>query len=1727
MKKRFLFLLLLLAGAVLCAGEIQFKNANFDITFDTLGATVKTLIHDQVNWNAAGPKRQGNSFCDSRIGRTVEPKLQFNENFAALEYKLASWKTYKTTGWADVTFSVKGTVFDWLRLNKTYKIRTGDLLEVVYEFNNTSDKPQNFSFSPRWFMHRTDKENFFWQPTAKGIRKLKQQKSFFFVKQPPQTYIAVGADDNSGLLFEFPADATAGIMNWFIKGRSASTELFTDEITLPAKGKKVFSIKLHFTKDLNKLIAQKKFTAKPLKGKIPPMVDKMNQGEDRSYHIRTLKHEVPAETTFFDIELKPQYKDSWRAVKLPDNIPLDKIAVFRLENGAPSFDMPVGYVLNGRELLLKVPGFHPEGSNWRSSIKDGLLFEKFGARKVVGLHDFNCRIYYDRTDGLKLKEKAPAGGELILNGSFDIPGAKNPAMPKDHPFVLNKNFHAKYLKSGGTGNSPCLQGGELVFQMIPEAGMTYNVSFMYKNQGGDSMTRCYFSFYDAEGKRLAKSSVMMASSKNSFEWKKVTKKVYAPAEAAFMAVSVSRSSKKPARVCLDDLSVKPAPLSCSKITPLEQGRKELIDMWGVPLKSLESLSLDVANPHKKWFHPAEKPVDVLYLPFEHERGRLLRDKRIVVELAQRMQMNIKVIPVLRKIISSTGIYSIYVATFGKELSLYSYESLKAITKAPKVVLITSLNPKQFSKDLENILAAWQKQGTHFIVFSGNFLPKLKGKPVKAPVDLVMPIMKEVKRNRAFDWYKNGKSYVVECTPFGKSNPLVPVHMEDGAARHRYTYISRDYPWWEYQNLSKLQFIRFLAGVKPVVRLVSGNEKALTLKSTKDQNVTVEVTVSNMFREVKKELKIKAALKAASNTVALPAVDLPAGTFVADVRILNGEGKVLDAGAFRIDRSSAVKAQLTLKNANGIFPQGENLVFDLKLANLPASSVIEAEVEDTHQRIIARKTFPAKAAQTLTLELPAPRTILNNLIFRVKNNGKLLAEGIREFSSPAGPTDFTEFFGLTWGFQRYLARELELDGITSNSPYSANVQDIYRAARYENLAASPMGLASRRSSEYRGDRKTDPVRSPCFHDPAYLAKNTALLDQHYGKRNLLGYYDIRDFWSGDEQFLGSTVCYSPHCLKVFREELKKEYKTIGALNKEWNTSFASFDKVIPQQLDEIKSRENLAPWLDHKMFMAATFAWGQFRSHLGDLRKYNPHARMGASGTQKPGYGYDWVQYMKHCRVMSYYSGIQVKLIHDIGGKDILAGRWRTYCYPETDQETYCVSPMWIGLLRGSNMAAIWPPSMTNGDGTPTRNVRFAKAVMDELRQGITKLWLTGTAKPQIALLYSQSSLFTAMGTFGDSEWQNTQSSWLKLLDDMKYDCRYLSYEEVAEKGISSQYKLLILPAAVSLSDKEAAQIEKFVKQGGTVIADYAPGRYDGHGKRRTSAVLNRIFTPYSGPIDVAYEQLPQLGGRFKVAEKGIPFIQEKAYGKGRTILFNFSVSDYHFIQLGGMGGEVATSGSADAKLQLAMRKIVKKALERAGVAPCMAVLDEKGNDLPCMALMREDGGTLTAAVYKEAAMPRTRGVLPPGHDLIDRKKGHAVTVKLPVKGHVYDYRTGKYFGETDTFKSYLVPGIANFYSIQKKRVAGLDLQAPASVTAGSSVTLKFTARGAEGAQVFNVNVCGPDGKSLRFYRKNFRTAGGSGVYTFQIPFNAPKGKWQIRAAHVNTGIRKNINVTVK
>ena len=80
---------------------------------------------------------------------------------------------------------------------------------------------------------------------------------------------------------------------------------------------------------------------------------------------------------------------------------------------------------------------------------------------------------------------------------------------------------------------------------------------------------------------------------------------------------------------------------------------------------------------------------------------------------------------------------------------------------------------------------------------------------------------------------------------------------------------------------------------------------------------------------------------------------------------------------------------------------------------------------------------------------------------------------------------------------------------------------------------------------------------------------------------------------------------------------------------------------------------------------------------------------------------------------------------------------------------------------------------------------------------------------------------------------NVRKAWEYLLADSGIQYNFLAYDELIRRGVPAEYKVLILPACYALSDAEARRIREFCRAGGTVIADFACGLFDQHGKGRT------------------------------------------------------------------------------------------------------------------------------------------------------------------------------------------------------------------------------------------------------------------------------------------------------
>jgi hypothetical protein len=166
---------------------------------------------------------------------------------------------------------------------------------------------------------------------------------------------------------------------------------------------------------------------------------------------------------------------------------------------------------------------------------------------------------------------------------------------------------------------------------------------------------------------------------------------------------------------------------------------------------------------------------------------------------------------------------------------------------------------------------------------------------------------------------------------------------------------------------------------------------------------------------------------------------------------------------------------------------------------------------------------------------------------------------------------------------------------------------------------------------------------------------------------------------------------------------------------------------------------------------------------------------------------------------------------------------------------------------------------------------------------------------------------------------NVRKAWEYLLADSGIQYNFLAYDQLIRSGVPAEYKVLILPACYALSDAEAERIRTYCRSGGTVIADFACGLFDQHGKGRSRGALDDLFGVahagslskrdfFSGTLwvetnqDAAYSfrkfrQLFEttscrLQAGFAIAEPRLDTLKVKQFGRGRAVYLNLSPQRY-------------------------------------------------------------------------------------------------------------------------------------------------------------------------------------------------------------------------------------------
>ncbi|WAC19718.1 beta-galactosidase trimerization domain-containing protein [Luteolibacter sp. SL250] len=264
--------------------------------------------------------------------------------------------------------------------------------------------------------------------------------------------------------------------------------------------------------------------------------------------------------------------------------------------------------------------------------------------------------------------------------------------------------------------------------------------------------------------------------------------------------------------------------------------------------------------------------------------------------------------------------------------------------------------------------------------------------------------------------------------------------------------------------------------------------------------------------------------------------------------------------------------------------------------------------------------------------------------------------------------------------------------------------------------------------------------------------------------------------------------------------------------------------------------------------------------LGRLVEYSneldPATPCGLVGGQAPNAfgGYDYAKLMRKMQfIESYNIGSSQAIIRSFNPRNSLP-TVTTHFHRDTADTIW---QAWYYLAHGNRGHIGWVEKWFDGKTPEPWHAEVAPSYLEAERK-IGPLMAGAEWKHDgVAIYYSHASI--QLGWILDAEshgktWRQRNSderlssaahvrkAWENMLRDSGLQYDFINYADVIQKGVPQDYKVLILPGVLCLSDSEARAIRTFCEKGGTVIADYLPGLWDQHGKgRKEGGVLDSMF----------------------------------------------------------------------------------------------------------------------------------------------------------------------------------------------------------------------------------------------------------------------------------------------
>ncbi|NLF94794.1 MAG: hypothetical protein GX564_12985, partial [Oligosphaeraceae bacterium] len=932
-------------------------------------------------------------------------------------------------------------------------------------------------------------------------------------------------------------------------------------------------------------------------------------------------------------------------------------------------------------------------------------------------------------------------------------------------------------------------------------------------------------------------------------------------------------------------------------------------------------------------------------------------------------------------------------------------------------------------------------------------------------------------------------------------------------------------YYEYQYALFGRMVQAAAGLDSGVSATitaTVNATKVTIKASKNCEADVRLTLRNKYSEefASASKKISLSANAVSEvSFEYPEPDLTGQNF-ADIVITQGNDGALWWGAavFHADRP-AIKA---MQMEDRVYRPEENVQ-----GTVVADGKIVVTLLDTFGNALAKSegqqfSFPLAGVRTPNARL---------LVELLSDNGKVwdkISRRIEKYSPPD-----PRVFNISFGWPSYsslapaylindiLRLDREQYGITVASTTSSQVdrpfvQNAIRdnGIRYHHLPTNA-GIGGKRpyDANKKINSKFDLIRIPCISEAGIEER----LFEEAKKPSWSAKYGALNVGGPDEANMFSDFdgCFCENCQKALVEYLKTEYPSLAALNQAWETSFASWDKVIARTASELRDDgcKSFASWLDHRTFNDISRAKCLCAIQRG-IHAQNPDLGYSLSGTSEtnPWNAWDWYLIMDELYAFSSYIGEQTIQQLSFTKRPIKNMPWSGYDKAQDGED----HAMLNNLMFGSSGMSIYGCSFYhNPDWTIPETGIGLKNIIRRYTNGPAELIMASTFTfDPIAFHYSPASIKVNYMTGLQLSRSGAISGFKGLFQDAGLNYSYVAYRQLENQPLGD-YKIIVLPTSQSLSDQEIKGLETFVRDGGILIADIVPGVYDQHGTPRVSNALRSIFgLQKQGTIIKDNVILKGLAGDLQGMEKelniyesgieitsaiphasinGNPAMLVNSYGKGKAI--------YLACDLIGKCGELGAmrKNPKNSQIMNPINAFFGQFIEAQNITPQASV------DLASTKVVtRQLGSAKIIGIIRDISQTKDFDAAP-----------HDATVQLREQAHVYDLLEHKYLGCTDAFTYHFTATTQSVFLLLPYKPERLEAQRAAD-SIRVSVAVPPGTKPID--HIFSTVFTAPDGKVSPAYSGLVFGHGAEAVIPFTPPLNQPATGWTVQVTDAATSL---------